>query len=106
MVTVIDAVVRTNGKGENFVSLILSGGIEMVKSANGKFYATARKTSVPCTLGLPIAKSMVGTKMPGSIVKQPCEPYNYTTPKGEEIELSFTYEYVEHSQSMEESVFS
>lgn len=106
MVTVIDAVERVNGKGENFVSLILSGGIEMVKSSNGKFYATTRKTSVPCTLDQKIAKSMIGTKMPGSIVKKPCEPYNYTTPKGEEIELSFTYEYAEHSANMEESVFA
>jgi hypothetical protein len=106
MVTIIDAVERINGKGEKFISLILSGGIEMVKSANGKFYATTRKSSVPCTLDLLTAKTMIGTKMAGSITKRPCAPYVYVTPKGEEVQLSFTYEYTETSSDLEESVFS
>jgi hypothetical protein len=106
MVHVIDAVERTNGKGEKFISLILSGGIEFVKSAANKFYATVRKTSIPCTLDLKHAKSMIGSKMPGSIIKRPCEEYEYTTPKGEQIVLNFTYEYSEQSDNMEENVFS
>ncbi|MGE0567071.1 MAG: hypothetical protein AB7O73_03915 [Bacteroidia bacterium] len=106
MITIIDAVERSNSNGEKFVSLILTGGLEMVKSASGKFYATARKASVPCTLELKVAKTMIGTKMPGNIVKRPCEPYIYTTPKGEEIELSFTYEYTETNSELEEALFS
>ena len=107
MVQIIDVVERTNNKGEKFNSFIISGGVEMIKSSSsGKFYATTRKTSIPCTLDAKLAKSMIGTKMPGSIIKRPCEEYEYTTPKGEQIVLNFTYEYSEASDNMEENVFS
>lgn len=106
MVTVIGAVERKNSQGETFTVLILTGGVEMVKSQKGKFYATVRRASVPCTLGLELAKQMVGQRMPGSIIKKLCEPYGYITPEGVEIELNFTYEYSEAATSMEESVFN
>ena len=106
MITIIDAVERKNSKDETFVALILAGGIEMVKSQAGKFYATVRKASVPSTLTLAVAKTMLGEKMPGSIVKQPCEPYMFATKSGEEIELSFTYEYSESAENVTEAVFS
>lgn len=105
MVTVIDAVERKNSTGEVFTAFILTGGVEMIKSQKGKFYATVRKASVPSTLTLAIAKKLIGQQMPGSIIKQPCEPYPYKTQSGEEIELCFTYEYSEQATSMEESVF-
>jgi len=105
MVTITDAVERKNSLGETFTALILTGGVEMVKSQKGKFYATAKKASVPCTLELQVAKAMVGSKMPGSIVKRTCEPYMYKTQTGEEIEIDFTYEYSEDSTSVEESIF-
>jgi hypothetical protein len=104
MITIIDAVERKNSKGETFTSLILSGGVEMVKSQNNKFYATVRKCSVPSTLDLPVAKSMIGEKMSGSIIKKPCEPYIYTTPKGEDIELEFTYEFVQETSNYAETI--
>ncbi len=106
MVTIVDAVERKNSQNESFTALILSGGIEMVKSQKGKYYATTRKASVPSTLELKHAKSMIGEKMKGAIVKKPCEPYTYKTEKGEEFELDFTYEFTENSTNMEEEVFS
>lgn len=105
MITVIDAVERKNGNGETFTALILSGGVEMVKSQAGKFYATTRKASVPSTLSLQHAKATIGQKMPGTIIRKPCEPYLYTTEKGEVVELAFTYEYSEQSNNLEEAVF-
>lgn len=105
MVTVIDAVERKNSKGETFTALILTGGVEMVKSQNGKFYATVRKASVPSTLEQSLAKRMIGQKMPGLIIKKPCEPYPYKTQSGEEIEIDFTYEYSAEAGSVEESIF-
>lgn len=106
MVTIIDAVQRKNSANETFTALIISGGVEMVKSQKGKFYATTRKASVPSTLELKLAKSMIGEKMPGTIIKKPCDPYLFTTDKGETIELDFTYEYSEQSANLEEAVFS
>ncbi|MBK9282763.1 MAG: hypothetical protein IPM51_00405 [Sphingobacteriaceae bacterium] len=105
MVTIIDAVERKNSKDEVFTSFILSGGVEMVKSQKGKFYATTRKASVPCTLSLKVAKQMIGQKMTGSIIKKVCAPYLFKTQSGEEIEIEFTYEYSEEGTTIEESVF-
>ncbi len=106
MVTVIEAVERKNSNGDAFTALILTGGVEMVKSQKGKYYATARKASVPSTIDLNIAKRMVGQQMPGSIIKKLCDPYKYKTQSGEEIEIDFTYEYNEVATSIEESVFN
>ncbi len=107
MIIISDALERKNKDGETFISLIVSGGLEMCKSKDGKWYATTRKASVPCTLDLALAKQMIGTKMNGSIIKVPCEPYMYKTTTGEEIELAFNYQYTEEvATSLEESIFS
>ncbi|MDP2384821.1 MAG: hypothetical protein Q8M29_00485 [Bacteroidota bacterium] len=106
MVTVIEVVQRKNAKDETFVALILSSGIEMIKSNAGKFYASVRRASVPCTLDYEIAKSMVGQKMPGTIIKKPTKPYPFTTKKGEVIEIDFTYEFTDEVTNIEENVFS
>ncbi len=106
MIILSDVVERKNQQGESFIALIVHGGIEFVKSQAGKFYATVRKASIPSTLDLQQAKSMIGQKMPGNIIKVPCEPYSYQTPKGEEIELDFTYEYTDNANNLTETVFS
>jgi hypothetical protein len=104
MITIIDVAERKNSAGETFTALILAGSVEMIKSMTGRFYATTRKASVPSTLSLAHAKSLIGTKMPGSIIKVPCEPYVYTTKSGDQITLDFSYSYSEQT-STEEALF-
>ncbi len=105
MVTVIDALERANSQNEKFTALILSGGLELVKSEkSGRFYATVRKASIPSTLDFEHAKSLIGSKIPGTIKRVPCEPYSYVTESGEEILLEFTYEYVEDESNVAETV--
>ncbi len=106
MITISNAVERKNSDGETFVALILTGQVEMVKSKQGKFYATVRKASVPSTLDIELAKGMIGQKMNGMIIKKPCDPYMYTTQSGEEIELEWTYEYTDQAANFSEEVFS
>lgn len=94
MVLIENYVIRQKNNGENFVALLVTGNVEMVKSKDsGKFYATIRKASIPTTFSEMIAKSLIGTKLEGTIEKIPCEPYNYTNPNGDEIEVDYTYEY-------------
>lgn len=95
MVTVIDYAVRENSEGEAFVALILQGDLEMVKSSEtGKFYATARKCSISSTFSESVATQMIGKEMPGQIIKQDCEAYDYVVPEtGETIELNHTWIY-------------
>jgi hypothetical protein len=70
MVTVSSYVPRTRKDGTTFIALEISGGLELVQSGNtGKFYATLRKTSIPCTFDETLAKTLIGTQMPGSIVR-------------------------------------
>jgi hypothetical protein len=106
MVTIIDVAERKNAKEETFIALILSSGVEMVKSKAGKFYASTKKASVPCTLSLQVAKTMIGQKMPGNIIKIPSETYSYTAKNGDTVDIDFTYEYSDEATNMAESVFS
>ena len=95
MVTVSDYAVRTNSKGDPFVALLLTGNLEMVQSQEtGKFYATVKKCSVVSTFSEFVAAQMVGNQLPGTILKEECDEYEYTIPEtGEVIELSHRWVY-------------
>ena len=101
MVTVIDYVVRNNEDGSTFVTLNLQGDLEMVQSKEtGRFYATVRKTSMVSSLNEASAKQVIGQKLPGSIQKVSCEPYEHTNKKtGEIIQLNYRYKYVPEESS-------
>jgi hypothetical protein len=95
MVTIINCALRQSKEGKQFVSLQLQGDVELVQSMEtGKFYATVRRCSITSTFDEPTAKSLIGTKLPGTIKRSGCEPYDYTTETGEIISLGHTYEYV------------
>jgi len=96
MVRIINFKQYKNEDGELFYVLELQGGIEMVKSQQTqRFYATARKATIPSTFDENTCKSLIGTELPGNIVKVETEPYEYTIQDtGEVIELSHTYEYL------------
>lgn len=107
MVTIIDFKSYENSNtGENFNSLVIQGGIEMVKSKEtGRFYATARKTTIPSTFDEATCKALIGQTMPGNVKKVETEPYDYTVEStGEVIQLSHRYEYVEEKAVSQTSV--
>jgi hypothetical protein len=96
MVHIVDFKQRVNSStGESFNVLIIEGDVEMVQSAEtGRFYATARRASVPATFNEDTCQRIIGRSMPGSIIKVECDPYEYTLPEtGEVIELSHRYGY-------------
>ena len=110
MVHIVDYAQRVNSNGETFFSLIIEGKIEMVKSQeSGRFYATARRSSMTSTFTEETCKRLVGEQLPGTIRKIACEPYEYTLPEtGEVITLEHRYEYQPEEAekpSMEEEVF-
>ncbi len=107
MVTIIGFNERTNAEGEVFFALTVQGGIDMVASkTTGKFYATARKCSVPSTFDETTCKALIGQQMPGIIKKVPCEPYEYTIKStGEVITLEHHWEYSDDAETLEEVVF-
>jgi len=95
MVTIVNVVERVSHDGNPFVSLILRGDLEIMTSANGNLYATAKKASLPCSLELESAKMLLGSQLPGKIEKVECESYEYANPEtGEVLFLNHRYEYI------------
>ena len=95
MVKIIDYALRESKDGKHFVSLRLEGDPEFVQSMQtGRFYLTAKRCSVTSTFDEQTAKSLIGTKLPGSVVRVQCDNYDYTVPEtGEIISLAHSYEY-------------
>lgn len=95
MVTVTNFYEVQAKDGRMFISLELTGGIELVQSGiTGRFYATVRKCRIPSTFDASIAKLMVGQQMKGNIVRVASDPYQYVAKNtGEVITLSHSWAY-------------
>lgn len=87
---------RNSEDGKTFFVLEIQGGIEMVLSQQtGQHYITARKTSISSTFSEETCKAIIGTEIPGRIVREECEPYEYIIKDtGEAIILAHRYVYV------------
>ncbi|NQU33161.1 MAG: hypothetical protein HQ521_08000 [Bacteroidetes bacterium] len=95
-----------NAEGEPFNTLIVQGGIELVKSKEtGLFYATAKKASIPSTFNDKTCESLIGQELDGSVQKAECEPYKYTNEDtGEVMELSHRWVFVKEGEAVSEAV--
>lgn len=95
MVRIINYKVRKREDATFFYVLEIQGGVEMVKSKEtGNFYATVKKANVPSTFDEETCKALVGSEMPGKIIKEECEPYDYVVKEtGEEIILYHRWVY-------------
>ena len=96
MVRIINYKSRQKEDGTEFYVLEIQGGIEMVKSKEtGNFYATAKKAYIPSTFDEEVCSALIGTEMPGSIIKEDCEPFEYVVKEtGKEFTLSHRWVYV------------
>ncbi len=104
---------RRVAENKEFFVLEVSGGIEMVLSkTTGMYYATSKKATITSTFNEETCKSLIGSEFPGSIVKEECEPYEYTVQEtGELITLSHRYvyraeEFATHNVNMTSGNFS
>lgn len=102
MVTVKDYKTRENSEGEQFLVLVLEGGVTPVKSKKtGKMYFTSKTATVGTTFDEETCKSVIGAQFPGQIVKVKTEPYTYVIKEtGEEITLEHRWEY--HDEVLQE----
>ena len=101
MVRIINYKKRETGDGKEFFVLELQGGIEMVKSKEtGKFYVTARTSSISSTFDELTCQALIGTELPGKVEKVECEAYEYVIKDtGEVITLTHRFEYVEEEKA-------
>lgn len=95
MVTIINYKQRQKEDGTTFYILEVQGGIEMVMSqTTNQFYATSKKASITSTFDELTCQALIGTQMQGNIIKQDCEPYEYTVKNtGEVIVLNHRFVY-------------
>ena len=104
MVSVIGYKSVEKENGEEFLMLVLQGGVEPVKSATtGKMYFTARTVKIPATFGEATCKSLIGSQFEGTIIKVPSDSYEYTIREtGEVVKLTHRYEYVTGVEALNE----
>ena len=107
MISVIGYAVRQTKDGREFNALILQGGLHIAQSQKtGNQYATIKKCSIPSTFDEETAKGMIGEKLPGSIEKKSCDPYEFVNKEtGEVIELNYRWAFVPEGATIEEAVF-
>ncbi|WP_418510387.1 hypothetical protein [Corallibacter sp.] len=106
MVRIVNFNERQSDDGSTFFALTIQGGVELVQSREtGNFYATTRRTSIPSTFDEETCKALLGSEIPGQIVKKSCEPYSFTIKEtGEVVELSHRFEYVPDAPSAREDM--
>lgn len=95
MVTVTNYAVRKTKDEKTFITLELSGKVELVQSQDtGKFYATRRRCSIPSTFDVNVAQSIIGTQIEGEIVRVESDPYDFVNPNtGEVMSLAYSWAY-------------
>mgnify|MGYP003575914915 CR=1 FL=1 len=96
MITVSNYHVRQRKDGEKFIVLTLQGGLELVQSqTTGQFRGVVRKCQIPASFNEETAKLVIGTQIPGSIVRMDADPYSYTDEKtGEMLTLAHKWVYM------------
>lgn len=106
MVKIIKWKLSENSQGKDFISLKLQGGVEAIQSQQtGRFYLTAKTCYIPCTFSPDTAEALIGSDMPGKVVRVESEPYEYTVKEtGEVIVLNHRYEYRPDDEVMESAV--
>jgi len=97
-VTIQSFQVKKNQKGEEFVVLNLVSEIVLEKSANtGNVFASTYKANIIAAFDADTAKLLVGTKLPGAIIKKEVPPYEFTVKStGKKMILKHTFEYVQN----------
>lgn len=95
MVRIVNYQKRQTEEGRPFFVLEIQSGIEMVLSTKtGQYYATAKKANISSTFDEETCKALLGTEMPGTIIKINSDPYEYTIrDTGEIIMLTHRYAY-------------
>lgn len=97
MVKIVDFKTVEVEDNKSFNQLIVQGGLEPVlNKTTGRVYFTMRKANVTTTFDAEACKSLIGSELPGTINKIPCEPYDYTVKEtGEVISLDYNWQYID-----------
>lgn len=106
MVRIVDYKLRLSRMGDPFFALIVSGGIQLVKSREtGNYYATSQKASLACTFDEETCKTLIGMELDGTIQKVDCEPYEIINEEtGEARVLDYRWVFVKTGDTVQDVV--
>ena len=94
MVTIVNCKQVETAEGKVFTSLEIQGDVRFVKSkATENFYLAADRTRISSALSLDFCRTLIGQKLPGTVEKVECEPYEYVNKEGDTITLHHTFVY-------------
>jgi hypothetical protein len=96
MVKIIDALTRVNAATkEEYNVVVLLGNVEVLNSkSSGKPYLSAKKVTIPTTLDQNQAKELVGTTLPGDILRVDCPEYEIKMPNSnKKVKITHTFQY-------------
>ena len=86
MITVKDFAIRQAKDGREFIVHILQDGLSLVQSRETvTWFAAIKQSTVPSAFDKATAKSMISERIPGSVQKNACEPYEFTSKTTGEI---------------------
>lgn len=102
-VTVTGYQKKKNSEGGSFFVLQIEGGVNITKSeTSGNYFATTMKTNIVASMDEVSCKALIGSELPGTVIKKEVAPYSYTIPSsGEEVMLNYKYEYVAEEEELE-----
>ena len=95
---------KKSAKGGSFIIIKVEGGVQSIfNEQTKKWYLTSMKTNIIASIDETTCKNLVGTELPGTIVKQKCMPYNYTVPlSGKTLTIAHRFVYQGELQLTEE----
>lgn len=96
MIQVIDYKECVSKEGNIFHALLVQGGLSVaISKETGNPYLTANKMLLSTTFNQQVCQSLIGTSLPGDILKVPCPEYVYQNKEtGELVTLSHKCQYV------------
>lgn len=94
MVQVLGVVERASATGNIFRVVIVGSEMQVVFSKEGNPRVDAVKSGIPSNLPIEALQALIGSKLPGKIEKQECEPYTFTGSNGEDVTLDYRWQYV------------
>lgn len=105
MVKIINYKKRQTEDGREFFVLEISAGVEIIQSQNtGNFYASLKRTFIPCSFDEPTCIALIGSEIGDSIEKVECEPYQYVNKETGEITVLYhRYSYVKDTPKSTEN---
>lgn len=95
MVTVTNFHKVEKKDGTSFISLELTGDLELIQSqTSGNFYANVSRCRIPSTFDAGIAQSMIGKQLEGDVVRVEVPMYEFLNKRtGELMQLAHSFMY-------------